>query len=75
MHPPIKVFWGVSAPFFKKGLTAPPSNEKSPTEGQSDSFRGGNQWILYFRRRLSAIMAMNSEFVGLPRLFCTVYPK
>ena len=31
--------------------------------------------ILYFRRRLSAIMAINSEFVGFPRLFCTVYPK
>ncbi len=28
--------------------------------------------ILYFRRRLSAIMAMNSELVGLPRLFWMV---
>ncbi len=27
------------------------------------------QRILYFSLRLSAIMAMNSEFVGLPRLF------
>ena len=33
------------------------------------------QRILYFRRRLSAIMAINSLFVGFPRLFCIVYPK
>ncbi len=32
-------------------------------------------YILYLRRRLSAIMAMNSEFVGLPREFWIVYPK
>ena len=31
--------------------------------------------IRFLRRRLSAIRAMNSEFVGLPRLVCTVYPK
>ncbi len=31
-----------------------------------------NQYNLYFNLKLSAIMAMNSEFVGLPRLFCIV---
>ncbi len=30
------------------------------------------QRILYFSRMLSAIMAMNSELVGLPRLFWMV---
>ena len=30
------------------------------------------QRILYFSRILSAIMAMNSELVGLPRLFWMV---
>ncbi len=29
-------------------------------------------FILYLSLRLSAIMAMNSELVGLPRLFCIV---
>ena len=29
-------------------------------------------YSLYLRRRLSAIMAINSEFVGLPRLFWIV---
>ena len=32
-------------------------------------------YILYFKRRLSAIIAINSLFVGFPRLFCMVYPK
>ena len=30
---------------------------------------------LYFSLRLSAIIAINSELVGLPRLFWIVYPK
>ena len=33
------------------------------------------QYNLYLSLRLSAIIAMNSEFVGFPRLFWMVYPK
>lgn len=33
------------------------------------------QLILYFKRRLSAIIAINSLLVGFPLVFCIVYPK
>lgn len=36
------------------------------------AFARGGQAALFLRRKLSAIIAINSEFVGLPRLFCTV---
>lgn len=37
-----------------------------------NSEKADNYLILYLSLRLSAIIAMNSEFVGLPRLFCIV---
>ena len=39
-----------------------------------DTFNQAKQ-NLYFSRRLSAIIAINSLLVGFPRLFCIVYPK
>lgn len=42
----------------------------SPVRAYMERNLMGNIYlILYLRRRLSAIMAINSEFVGLPRLF------
>jgi hypothetical protein len=47
----------------------------SAKKGAYGMLPGGNQYNLYFRRRLSAIIAINSLFVGFPLLFWIVYPK
>ena len=65
--------FGVRAVLWRKEMKTNQSVSRYPDElagGTGSAFQIATP--RFFSRRLSAIIAMNSELVGLPREFCTV---